>query len=113
MPLCNRHPHGARPSISVWCSHVCTSRRKSRRNTLPEADDAWLEAQRKKLENPLLGRVCLLTTGVLISVRLGMTLRRVPVPGFFCLDTTLCLGTDAHRASGPRGIAEVRHDLAG
>ncbi len=48
-----------------------------------------------------------------IRVRPGMALRCVPVPGFFCLGTTLCLGTDAARASGPRGIAEMRHDLAG
>ena len=50
-----------------------TSRRQCRRHTLPQTDDAWPEAQRKTWEHPLSGSVCLLTTGVLIRVRPGMS----------------------------------------
>jgi len=51
----------------------CTSRRKCRQNTLPGMDYARPAVRRKKIgKNPLLGRVCLLTTGDLISVRRGV-----------------------------------------
>src|SRR5215831_15892949 len=70
--LCNRYPDGARPSIRVWCSHVgapadgnADGTRCQRRTTL------GLTLSGKKWKNPLVGKVCLLTTGVLIRVRLG------------------------------------------
>src|SRR5262245_23967651 len=42
-----------------------------------------------------------------------MTWHCVPALGCFGPGPTLCSGTDAARTSGPRGLAEVRHDLAG
>ena len=68
--LCTRHCDGGRPSRSVWCSHMSAApaernqvRTRCQRMTAPAL-------RRKKAQNPLLGVVCLLTTGVLISVRL-------------------------------------------
>src|SRR5262245_48461420 len=73
MALCHRHANGGRPSISVWCSHVGAPEngnedrtRCQRRTTLS------LKHSGKNCQNPLLGRVCLLTTGVLISVGPGL-----------------------------------------
>src|SRR5215831_12103174 len=49
--------------------HGGTSRRQGSQNTLPEANAARPDPQRKKNgKHPLLGRVCLLTTGGLIRV---------------------------------------------
>src|SRR5438132_6915767 len=71
--LCHRYPDGGRPSIRVWCSHVRApadgnedGTRCQRRTTL------GLKHSGKNWKNPLLGRVCLLTTGGLISVRLDL-----------------------------------------
>jgi len=48
---------------------VCPCIRKSSQDTLPAADCAGTNPAEKKARNPLLGVVCLLTKGVLISVR--------------------------------------------
>src|SRR2546428_8894576 len=68
--LGTRHRDGGRPSISVWCSHMSAVpakrnqvRTRCQRMTTPGS------LRRKNAKNPLLGDVCLLTTGVLISVR--------------------------------------------
>src|SRR5712692_3744698 len=70
MSLCNHRSRGDRTSISVWCSHVSATpaygnqvRTHCQVTTAPEK-------KRKKAKKPLLGVVCLLTTGGLISVRL-------------------------------------------
>ena len=71
-PLGTRHCHGDRASISVWCSHGEVHLRieiKSANETDSRRRQA-LESG-KKAKNPLLGVVCLLTIGVLISVRHG------------------------------------------
>src|SRR5215471_3583334 len=62
-----------------------TSRRQGSQNTLPEANAARPDPQRKKNgKHPLLGRVCLLTTGGLMRVRRGCGQgygwRRISVP---------------------------------
>src|SRR5712691_3554267 len=69
MGLCNHRSRGDRTSISVWCSHVSATpaygnqvRTHCQVTTAPEK-------KRKKAKKPLLGVVCLLTTGGLISVR--------------------------------------------
>src|SRR5215510_11060644 len=67
--LCTRHCHGDRASRSVWCSHGEVHLRieiKSANETDCRRRQA-LESG-KKAKNPLLGGVCLLTIGVLISV---------------------------------------------
>src|SRR5712691_4672092 len=81
MSLCNHRSRGDRTSISVWCSHVSATpaygnqvRTHCQVTTAPEK-------KRKKAKKPLLGVVCLLTTGGLISVRPGglrRTSRKVP-----------------------------------
>jgi hypothetical protein len=70
--------HGSRHSPSRWRETLnkclvqpharCASREKPSQNTLPEDNDAGSSTAEKKEKNPLLGQVCLLTTGVLISV---------------------------------------------
>ncbi len=72
MSLCNHRSRGDRTSISVWCSHVSATpaygnqvRTHCQVTTAPEK-------KRKKAKKPLLGVVCLLTTGGLISVRRGL-----------------------------------------
>src|SRR6266571_839742 len=72
MGLCNHRSRGDRTSISVWCSHVSATpaygnqvRTHCQVTTAPEK-------KRKKAKKPLIGVVCLLTTGGLISVRCGL-----------------------------------------
>jgi len=74
--LCNHRSRGERTSIRVWCSHVSAPpaygnqvRTHCQVTTAPEK-------KRKKAKKPLIGVVCLLTTGGLISVRPG----RAPEP---------------------------------
>src|SRR5712691_4392149 len=93
MSLCNHRSRGDRTSISVWCSHVSATpaygnqvRTHCQVTTAPEK-------KRKKAKKPLLGVVCLLTTGGLISVRPSMALFRAPVFGFFLFGRGLCLWT--------------------
>jgi hypothetical protein len=69
MLLGTRHRHGDRASLSVWCRHRMSVpaqgnevRTRCERLTTPEP------TLRKKHTNPLLGVVCLLTTGGLIRV---------------------------------------------
>ena len=63
--LCNRQPDGARPSRRVWCSRMGTPAdgnadrtRCQRRTTL-----GLQHSGKKNWKKPLLGQVCLLTTG--------------------------------------------------
>jgi hypothetical protein len=70
---------GSRPSPWRWRETLNTcvvqppdgraSRAKPSQHTLPEDDGAWPQHSGKNGQNPLLGRVCRLTTGGLIRVR--------------------------------------------
>ena len=71
--LCHRHRHGGRPSIRVWGSPISAVPAK-RHHARPRARGSRRQAldAGKNATNPLLGKVCLLTTGVLIRVRHGL-----------------------------------------
>jgi len=70
--LCTRHLSDDGTSIRVWCSHL-----GGHPNTASQSEHATDErlrrapGKRKNRKKPLLGGVCLLTTGVLIRVRLA------------------------------------------
>src|SRR2546428_7919123 len=69
MGLCNHRSRGDRTSISVWCSHVSATPEYGNQVRTHCQVTTAPEKKRKKAKKPLIGVVCLLTTGVLISVR--------------------------------------------
>src|SRR5215471_13106621 len=111
--------------------HGGTSRRQGSQNTLPEANAARPDPQRKKNgKHPLLGRVCLLTTGGLMRVRRYRLCRDrtvIPlawdglierIPPICCSDA--CLDLADHRAPAIAvghddhtiPLPDVRHEIA-
>src|SRR5712691_10310008 len=67
--LCHRHRNGDRASISVWCRPMRSVPRDGHAvSTRCQRPMTPGPIQRKKAKNLLLGGVCLLTTGGLISV---------------------------------------------
>ncbi len=72
MLLCTRHHYGDRASIRVWCRHrVSVPGQGNQVRTRCERLTTPGPTRRKKAQNPLVGVVCLLTTGDLIRVRRG------------------------------------------
>jgi hypothetical protein len=98
--LGNRHPHGASAAIRVGCRHVASaSTNENEVSTRGQRLPAPGPTQRKKRQNPLLGIVCLLTTGGLIGVRLRRGLRSLHR---YCAFSSLTPPCQGHQHPGDR-----------
>src|SRR5882724_13616519 len=71
LAFCTRHGHGECTSRSVWCSPAGAPACAITSAHVADGQRCWHPPGGKKSKKPLTGYFCPLTTGGLISVRLG------------------------------------------